>query len=506
MKLNFYLGFLQFCFVLSQNTWSTIYALLPGLNGTDSWFMNNLHGGPISNCNGQDLFGGHGVFGATTFLSLNLQLPPHYSVRISLTLWKIDSWDAEIFQLIYDDNVYRNSFCGSGGKSYKELSVPLIFTIESHFSQSLVLIMTSNLNEDPYNESWGFRDFIIEILQCPEGCLFCQDYISDCKLWNNIASYWQNSINSEGWLIDNNQQLISSVCAGIQIAGGTNILQQGQSIKKLIQNVPKHFKIQIVLKLWVMGITQSQNFYLKIDEQVQIIVINALSVLNIECVYSQLVNIKNIVINADHSSPEIKLEMYTENNQSQSTYWGVKSFDLYVAQCSIGCEDCNGGLETQCSNCLKKWGFLDGICIPAPPLEYTNIRIYQSQGLKTNFINQFQLYIQQLDQTFTEIGQKKLIIDKRITFCSFLISVKCQEKIKIESFFRNCNQCDDAQIPFSNYCLNESNTVNFSVILADTVQSEKELIINISQTKVEILQVIIQNDIETEVRILKIEL
>ncbi|CAD8116963.1 unnamed protein product [Paramecium primaurelia] len=496
MKLNFYLGFLQFCFVFSQPTWSTIYSLLPGLNGTDSWFKNHLYGGPISSCSGYDSFGGRRVFG------------------IKQVFIKIECWNGESFQLIYDNDAEIDKFGSENdcnGESDENQVQPFIFTLQSHFSQSLVLIMTTNVNTEyvyilQFQKPWGIREFKIEIQECPEGCLFCQDYISDCKLWNHIASYWQNSINSEGWLIDNNQLLTSSFCAGIQIAGGTNILQQGQSIKKVIQNVPNHFKIQIVLKLWVMGITQSQNLNLKIGEQGWYTKIDAQYTLAIECVNSQQVNIYNIALNIDHSSPEIEFKMFIENNKPQIQFWGVSSFDLYVAQCSIGCEECNEGLETQCSNCLKKWGLKDGKCIPAPPLEYTNIRIYQSQGLKINFINSFQLYIQELDQTITTIGQNKLIIDKSIIFSSFLISVKCQDKMKIESFFRNCNQCDNDQISFSNYCLNESNIVNFSVIFADTVQSEKELIINISQTKVEILQVILQNGIETEVQIMKIEL
>ncbi|CAD8178192.1 unnamed protein product [Paramecium pentaurelia] len=502
MKLNFYLGFLHLFFAISQTTLSTIYTLLPGLDKTASWFINDFYGCQISNCKEYDIFGEFGVFGETKLPSLNLKLLRHYSLRISFKFWKIDYWNVDPFYLTEDNDEQTSqlfegqgsNFCGSGGSQNKELPVPLIVTTEP---QSLVFQMTSNLDEDTYYESYGFRDFIIEILECPEGFLFCQDYISDWKILNNIASYWLNSISSEGWLIDNNQQFSSS---------GSNILHQGQIMKKFIQNVPKHFKIKIILKLWVMGVKQNLNFIFKIDEQVQFININALSQQNIGCVNSQLVNINNITINNDHSSPEIRLEMYTENNQPQSRFWVVQSFDLYVAQCSIGCEDCNGGLETQCNNCFKKWGFLDGKCIPAPPLEYTNIRIYQSQGLKANFINSFQLYIEELDQTITEIGQKKLIIDKSITFCSFLISVECQEKIKIESLFRNCNQCDNAQISFSNYCLHESNIINFSVIFADTIQSEKELIINISQTKLEILQVIISNDIETEVHILKIEL
>ncbi|CAK81648.1 unnamed protein product (macronuclear) [Paramecium tetraurelia] len=517
MELIFYLTFLPFFFAQTQNTWRTVYSILPGLNETDNWNIVNSNGGPFSDCYGSNILGGYSIFGKSTWISLNLKLPPHYSVRISLTFWKVDSWDGEMFQLIYDNQAYKRNFwtgeggglCGNGGK-YKDLQVPLSFTLEPHYSESFVVIMTSSLDEDPSNvqifqfqESWGVNQFLIEILECPEDCFFCYDYSSNCKLWYSIASYWQTNFDSEGWLIDNNENLSSSLCANIQIVGGTNLLRQGQYINKLIENVPKHFKAQVVLKLWALGDWNEQNFIIKIDEQDSQTLIQTYSQISLNCVNYLLVNINNIVINALHSSPQIKLELKTEDHSQNSAFWGVSSFDLYIAKCSLGCEDCNGELETECSNCKKKWGFLNGKCIPALPLEYANFRIQQNQGLKLNIADSFQLYIEELNQFITEVGEKIIIIDKSISTISFQIYLKCQEKIKIEGQVRN-NYSNDGQIIFSNDCQNSSNIIIYSVLFIDTVQSEKELVLTISIQKVEIIQVILLNNIETNVLLMQL--
>ncbi|CAD8186899.1 unnamed protein product [Paramecium octaurelia] len=354
-----------------------------------------------------------------------------------------------------------------------------------------------------FKESWGFNEFLIQVLKCPEGCVFCYDYSSNCKFWQNIASYWQSSFNSEGWLIDNYENLPSTLCAGIQIAGGTNHLKQGQYIKKLIENIPKHHKIQLVVKLWVIGDWNNQNFMIKIDEQDSQTLIETYSQISLNCGDYLFVNINNIAINALHSSPQIKLKLKTEDHSINSAFWGLSSFDLYIAQCPLSCEDCYGELETECSNCQKKWGFLNGKCIPAPPLEYANIRIQEIQGLKVNITESFLLYIEELNLFITEIGEKKLMIDKNISISTCQIYFKCQEKIQIQGQVRN-NYSNDGQVSFSNDCLNSSSIIIYSVLFIDTVQSEKELVIFISKKTIEIAQVILLNNIETQVLIMQL--
>ncbi|CAD8167852.1 unnamed protein product [Paramecium pentaurelia] len=419
---------------------------------------------------------------------------------ITQVVIRINTWDNEQFQLIIDNGIYKEKFwgsqgsfiCNNGGISYYVRSASLNYIHESHTSQSLVLLMTSNLDEDPNNESWDFE-------------------ISKLRLWNVLkVAYFAMII----YLIANFGIILYHI-GKIQLTQRdgqlitlNNLLQVFvlvfrlqvelifQNKDKVLKNSSKMFKT--LQNLYSFQTLESQNFNLKIGEQIWQVGQDALSQLIIGCVNSQLVNINNLVLNIDHSSPEIELVMQTENNQPQNAFWGL-NVQLVVKIV----------MEDQKLNAIIVQKNGDFQMVNVFLLLHQNILILESinhKVQKKNFINSLQLYIEELDQTITEIGQKKLIIDKSIIFSSFLISVKCQEKIKIDSFLRNCNQCDNAQISYSNYCLNQSNIVNFSVIFADIVQSEKELIINILQTKVEILQVILLNNIETEVYILKIEL
>lgn len=56
----------------------------------------------ITSCDGVRIFGGYKVFGKGGVASLFKVLPPHYSIRISFTVFQLDSWDNEVFQVYVD--------------------------------------------------------------------------------------------------------------------------------------------------------------------------------------------------------------------------------------------------------------------------------------------------------------------------------------------------------------------------------------------------------------------
>ncbi|CAD8095071.1 unnamed protein product [Paramecium primaurelia] len=198
--------------------------------------------------------------------------------------------------------------------------------------------------------------------------------------------------------------------------------------------------------------------------------------------------------------------MSTAQNLVQNAYWGVSSFNLYVAKCSVGCEVCTGDITSQCIKCVKKFGLQKSKCIPAPPLECSYVRINQVVGLIVNLINPFQLKIVELDLIMNEIGSKQLFVDDIISSISLQIQVQCQEQKVISSYFRTCDGCESEQFSFYNLCLNQSNIIVYNTIFLQILESEKELLITMSQQKIEIIQISIINDVETEILILKIEI
>jgi hypothetical protein len=49
---------------------------------------------------------------------------------------------------------------------------------------NVVIAMTSTLDENADNESWGIRDFELDITACPDACKTCtKDTVTSCPNW-----------------------------------------------------------------------------------------------------------------------------------------------------------------------------------------------------------------------------------------------------------------------------------------------------------------------------------
>lgn len=115
-------------------------------------------------------------------------LIPHYSVTVSLKLYKIDSWvNATIFFMVdgttaqlytFDSsNGGTSDFCGnptpipdSVNTNYNDLITQVTFTVP-HTAPSLTLTIVSNLYSP--SGSWGIRDFNLTMGACDESCKTC---------------------------------------------------------------------------------------------------------------------------------------------------------------------------------------------------------------------------------------------------------------------------------------------------------------------------------------------
>ncbi|CAD8154063.1 unnamed protein product [Paramecium octaurelia] len=102
---------------------------------------------------------------------------------------RIDSWNNEYLYVIVDNYLWSKSYHYSEGTQIcgKRSDLPdtttQITMITNHYSKQLLFLMTSNLDDND-EESWGFRDFTLSILRCPQGCLYCQDNdYNNCYYW-----------------------------------------------------------------------------------------------------------------------------------------------------------------------------------------------------------------------------------------------------------------------------------------------------------------------------------
>ncbi|KAL4487128.1 hypothetical protein ABPG72_001580 [Tetrahymena utriculariae] len=183
----------------------------------------------FTNCGGVQLFGGANLASSksqivwkssnlyTNFLIILFQTKklinrdPHYKLTISFTVYLIDSWDNEefylkidgtkIFSQQYDYNTFKDQICGLS--EYKDKKDQVQKTI-SHNTPTVEVIISSALDETPYNESFGIRDLYILLEACIDNCqqcnnnTQCQKCMEGYGLYNSLCyqpcpdSFWNN--------------------------------------------------------------------------------------------------------------------------------------------------------------------------------------------------------------------------------------------------------------------------------------------------------------------------
>lgn len=106
-------------------------------------------------------------------------MPGHYRIKVKLTFVKMDSWDNEhayievdgkkIWDrtLHYNNDGYHHPICGFTG--YRDLFIG-VEAEGGHSDDELDIKISSTLNEDAANESWGVRDFFLFYTSCAKAC------------------------------------------------------------------------------------------------------------------------------------------------------------------------------------------------------------------------------------------------------------------------------------------------------------------------------------------------
>lgn len=315
----------------------------------------------VTQCGGDQIFGGHNVFGAGTSAVLNTALNPHYELTITLNLFKIDSWDEEQFLLFVDGaQVFDQSFslydgtqqCGRGGDIFLDQKQFIQVTVP-HNKPSVSIMMTSTLNQDANDESWGFRDFTLTMRACPAGCVVCDnDNSSECLIWQNQEADWSiQNFNADGWEVVSGASQ-TSVCVGNQLFGGFNVFGANTYIKKTFSSLPVHQKLRIQVQFWKIDSWDDERASLLVNGQ-EVWSLN----FHLYAGYSQqlcgvggwkdaIVDIDVTVLNSDTA---VEVEFRTTLDQGAGDEsWGVRDFYLYLGHCAEGCFDCVGNRKQDC--------------------------------------------------------------------------------------------------------------------------------------------------------------
>jgi hypothetical protein len=107
---------------------------------------------------------------------------------------------------------------------------------KKHNAPTLLVVLTSTLNEAADNESWGISDFQVYIEACPSGCLVCSgDDPALCSKWSAIESDWVDNVSLQigGWKVTGAaSQQLSNQCSGINMIGGPGVLGNNAVVSK----------------------------------------------------------------------------------------------------------------------------------------------------------------------------------------------------------------------------------------------------------------------------------
>ncbi|CAD8215300.1 unnamed protein product [Paramecium octaurelia] len=479
----------------------------------EGWHIENNRSNLIFTiCDNQTLFGGYNTFAINTLITYNSSLPPHYKIKISFKFWKIDSWNDEWLYIFIDDQIIQQKFAMREGYPIcgvfdaDSLEKEVLYEVEMiHTNKFIFNIITSNLDQEGNNESWGIHEFKIEILQCPKGCIYCFDDLSPCDFWINIKSILQTPSQFDEWKREDNTTISSSICAGLNITGGEHILGVNQTVQNIIINFPPHFQAIIEFKLWLFGNWPNDTFILKLDDYqlLEVPLKNQTGPL-INCGGTkQNVAFINLRAQTDHSQESMKITFATKSNSSNIKYWGINAFDAYIAKCSNNCQICLGPGQKQCIACIKDWVLFKGDCIyfdKIPPLTCVSTKIIQKVKPISNNINQIQFQSDLMAQKSLKLGENEIEFDQTIPTLNFEIQARCLQNLKIQNSIKIfIRQSDQQQYMFTRGCQDSSPGFIFQINLQQKFEQIKQFILNLSETSVELYQLVILDYQETKI-------
>ncbi|CAK59954.1 unnamed protein product (macronuclear) [Paramecium tetraurelia] len=185
----------------------------PSSSNDEGWLIKNPYNGAsvhTYDCGGNTILGGYQIFGCylstKTSLMKYFRLPPHYKVRVDITFWKIDDWQANVqkFYIIIDQwtqtwqfaNNAGSDQCGGSGTDFSALQYN---DFSLHTLNSIIVEFYSDCDSTNF---WGLTNFQITLNECYLGCLFCFDSTVDCIMWKLWQSFFQLQYlddGLEGW-------------------------------------------------------------------------------------------------------------------------------------------------------------------------------------------------------------------------------------------------------------------------------------------------------------------
>ncbi|KAL4489764.1 hypothetical protein ABPG72_022404 [Tetrahymena utriculariae] len=138
-------------------------------------------GALTTNCGTNHILGGFWLSGSGATISRSWTgLAPHWSIRVGYTLWKIDQWnnqnfnvtaDSTVVQLItYGSNAGTSDLCGFNNQPDLFQNQVANFT---HNSTTLTINFRTNLTNNVSAQSFGLSNLYVLVDYCTSNCISC---------------------------------------------------------------------------------------------------------------------------------------------------------------------------------------------------------------------------------------------------------------------------------------------------------------------------------------------
>ncbi|CAD8083149.1 unnamed protein product [Paramecium primaurelia] len=347
----------------------------------DNWqFFGNTTTDIISTCGSSSIIGGYNLFSNGVAATLFIDLQPHYKMKISFSLFIIDTWDNEYFYLYADQDLvftqkYSNingqgEICGQPGSNRKD-QIHQIEIEFDHTGLTSFIQLTSNLNDSADDESWGFRNFRIYIFECPPQCYVCSkvDQQLQCEKWIRAYSIFtqllENEFQENTLISVINGETTKQLCSQIPIMCGYGVCGRDTIIQMNNLQLPFHTRIKIKLKYLIIDSWESTD-YAKILVDGVLRWTSELSLTNQNLYRVCGGGSKGIFVNLELTFPHIQTSttiqiLNTLNQDFLDESFGLRDLTIYTQQSNCGdqiiqeneeCDDGNLVPFDGCFSCL----------------------------------------------------------------------------------------------------------------------------------------------------------
>ncbi|CAD8108750.1 unnamed protein product [Paramecium primaurelia] len=281
---------------------------------------------------GKSVFGGKNGFAVGTTIYKLLEIPqPHHTIRMKLRIWAINKWESEYIIVKADGVVVNKQLVHSGlTNNFAQFLFQEIFFF--HSAPSVIIEITSTLDEANNNESWGVRDIDIQAITCPVGCDLCSysDTLDTCPKYLLQTSNFATSTftTNQGWVVQDSvvQQLF---CDKILMFG---YFPTGVSIFKKFYLPTTFYKVKVKFQFWkidAISTSISHALYANGD-----------NIWNFDQTKTKTLNICSLGSNEEYVNVDVEFESNSQlitfqfySDSVAGEYYGIRDFYIYALLC-----------------------------------------------------------------------------------------------------------------------------------------------------------------------------